>query len=222
MKRETYPLIEAVQLVKKLAKAKFDETVEIAVRLGVDPRKQDQMVRGSVPLPHGVGKERKILVFAKGEKEKEAKEAGADYVGCEDLIQKIEEGWFDFDVVVATPDVMPMVSKLGRILGPKKLMPTPKTGTVTFKIKEVVSELKKGRVDFRVDKTGNIHAPVGKVSFDAQKLFDNIIALIKEIVHLKPTGLKGQYLRSATVSSTMGPGIRLDLNELNQQIQRVL
>ncbi len=221
-KKQTYPLDEAIEMVKRMASAKFDETVEIALRLGVDPRKQDQMVRGSVSLPHGTGKERKILVFTKGEKEKEAKEAGADYVGCEDLIKKVSEGWFDFDAVVATPDVMPMVGKLGRILGPRKLMPTPKTGTVTFNVKEIIEELKRGRVDFRVDKTGNIHAPIGKVSFDDEKLIENAITFVKEIFRLKPAGLKGQYVKGVTISSTMGPGIKLDLGDLNQRMRKVL
>lgn len=219
---KTHPLAEAVATVKRVANAKFDETVGIAIRLGVDPRKQDQMVRGSVSLPHGVGKERKVLVLTKGEKEIEAKDAGADYVGCEDLIKKISEGWFGFDAVVATPDVMSMVGKLGRILGPRKMMPTPKTGTVTFNIKEIVTELKKGRVDFRVDKSGNIHAPIGKVSFDETKLMENAMAFLQEIFRLKPASLKGQYLRSISISSTMGPGIKVSLSDVTERLRKVL
>jgi len=221
-KEEVLLLEEAINRVKKLANAKFDESVEIAVRLGVDPRKQDQMVRGSVSLPHGVGKERRVLVFTRGEKEKEAKEAGADYVGSEGLIKKVSEGWFEFDAVVATPDVMSMVGKLGRILGPRKLMPTPKTGTVTFNIKEVVTELKKGRVDFRVDKSGNIHASIGKVSFDGKKLLENAIVFLQEVFRLKPASLKGQYFRNISLSSTMGPGVRVDLGDIAQKVRKVL
>lgn len=219
---KTLPLDTAIATIKKSANAGFDESIEIAIRLGVDPRKQDQMVRGSVSLPHGVGKEKKILVLTKGDKEKEAKEAGADLVGCEDYIKKISEGWFDFDAVVATPDVMPMVGKLGRILGPRKMMPTPKTGTVTFNVKEIVTELKKGRVDFRVDKTGNIHASIGKASFDQDKLIENATVFLQEVFQLKPSSLKGQYLRSISLSSTMGPGIKIDLSDITQRLRKVL
>ncbi len=201
---------EALRLVKELASAKFDETVELAVKLGVDPRHADQQVRGTVGLPHGTGKTRKVLVFAKGEKAKEAEEAGADVVGAEELAEKIKGGWLDFDVAVATPDMMGVVGKLGKILGPRGLMPNPKSGTVTFDIARTVKELKAGRIEFRVDKTAIVHGPIGKVSFDQEKLEDNFNAFIEALVKAKPPAAKGQYLRSIAVSSTMGPGIKIN------------
>jgi len=205
----SYDIVEAMELVKKMARAKFDETVEAAVRLGVDPKKQDQAVRGVVVLPHGTGKTRKVLVFAKGEKAKEAEAAGADYVGDTDMIQKIQQGWFDFDVCVATPDMMAEVGKLGRLLGGKGLMPNPKAGTVTFDVGRAVQEIKAGKIEFRLDKAGIIHAPIGKVSFDAQKLAENLQALLEALVRAKPAAAKGQYMRNIAVSSTMGPSVRV-------------
>ncbi|EGL84227.1 ribosomal protein L1 [Caldalkalibacillus thermarum TA2.A1] len=209
-KEKAYDLEEAVELVKKVAPAKFDETVELAVRLGVDPKKADQQVRGAVVLPHGTGKTPRVLVFAKGEKAKEAEQAGADYVGDEDLINKVSQGWFDFDVVVATPDMMAQVGKLGRILGPKGLMPNPKTGTVTFEVAKAVEEIKSGKIEYRVDKAGNVHVPVGKVSFDTAKLVDNINTVMEALIKAKPAAAKGTYLRNVSLSSTMGPGIRVN------------
>jgi large subunit ribosomal protein L1 len=206
-----YDLPEALTLVKKTHPAKFDETVEVAVRLGVDPRHADQMVRGSVVMPHGIGKVARVVVFAKGEKEKEAREAGADYVGAEDLVAKIQqEGWLEFDRAVATPDMMSVVGRLGRILGPRGLMPNPKSGTVTFEVGRVVQEIKAGKVDFRVDKAGIIHAPVGKVSFSDEALVENARAIIDALTRMKPASSKGQYIRGIAVSSTMGPGIKVD------------
>ncbi|MCR4417628.1 MAG: 50S ribosomal protein L1 [Ignavibacteria bacterium] len=213
-KKKEYKLSEAVELVKKLANAKFDESVDVAVRLGVDPRHADQMVRGTVVLPHGTGKEVKVLVLTRGPKETEAKEAGADYVGFDEYIKKIQEGWLDFDVVVATPDVMPEVGKLGKILGARGLMPNPKSGTVTNDVGKVVKELKAGKIQFRVDKAGIVHASIGKASFDAQKLIENFKALMSTILRLKPASAKGQYVKSIYLSSTMGPGIKIDRNEL--------
>lgn len=207
----TFAPSEAVQLVKDLAFANFDETVEVATRLSVDPRKADQIVRGTVVLPHGTGKTVRVLVIAQGEKEKEAQEAGADYVGV-DYVEKIQEGWLDFDVVVATPDVMGKVGPLGRVLGPRGLMPTPKAGTVTFDVGKAVSEIKAGKIEFRVDKTGNVHAPIGKVSFESEKLAENFGAFMDQIVRARPAAAKGAYVRSVTVSSTMGPGISVDPN----------
>jgi len=207
---KSYDPLEAIQLVKEMASAKFDETVEVAVRLGVDPRKQDQNVRGVVLLPHGTGKTKRVLVFAKGEKAKEAEAAGADYVGDQDLIQKIQQGWLDFDVCVATPDMMGEVGKLGRILGGRGLMPNPKSGTVTFDVAKAVQEIKAGKIEFRLDKAGQVHAPIGRVSFDAEKLADNLRALIEALLRAKPAAAKGVYLKNIAVSSTMGPGVRVD------------
>ncbi|WP_054951013.1 50S ribosomal protein L1 [Numidum massiliense] len=210
----TYAAAEAIEIVKKIATAKFDETVELAVRLGVDPKRTDQQVRGAVVLPHGTGKTQTVLVFAKGEKAKEAEAAGADYVGDEDMVDKVSQGWLDFDVVVATPDMMSQVGKLGRILGPKGLMPNPKTGTVTFDVAKAVGEIKAGKVEYRVDKAGNVHAPIGKVSFDAAKLQENLETLIDTLVKAKPPAAKGTYMRSVTISSTMGPGVRVNVSSL--------
>ncbi|HPD61479.1 MAG TPA: 50S ribosomal protein L1, partial [Thermodesulfobacteriota bacterium] len=205
-----YELEEGLTLVVDNAFAKFNETIEVATRLGVDPRKADQMVRGTVQLPHGTGKEVRVLVFAKGEKEKEAKEAGAEYVGGEELIEKIKGGWFEFDRAVATPDMMGAVGKIGKLLGPRGLMPNPKAGTVTFNVKETVQELKAGKIEFKVDKAGIIHAPVGKVSFGLEKLKDNIITMIATIFKLKPATSKGVYVKNISLSSTQGPGVKID------------
>ncbi len=208
-----YSLPEAVTLLKKTASAKFDETVEISVRLGVDPRHADQVVRGVVALPHGLGKEVRVLAVAKGEKADEAKSAGADFVGYEEYIEKIQnEGWVDFDVLVATPDAMRDLGKLGRVLGPRGLMPNPKSGTVTMDIGNTVKEIKAGKIDFRVDKKGIIHTGVGKASFEENKLSDNIKTLLQTIVRLKPTSAKGSYLKSVCISNTMGPGIKINPN----------
>ena len=209
-----YDLDAGVTLLKDSARAKFDESVDLAIRLGVNPKHADQMVRGTVALPHGVGKMVKVLVFAKGEKEKEAQEAGADFVGAEDMVEKITGGWTDFDKAIATPDMMGTVGKLGKILGPRGLMPNPKVGTVTFDVSKAVKELKAGRVEFRVDKTGIIHTTVGKVSFTAEKLKDNVLALMDVIIRAKPASSKGTYLKSVAISTTMGPGIKLDPNVL--------
>ncbi|MEO0076230.1 MAG: 50S ribosomal protein L1 [candidate division WOR-3 bacterium] len=212
----TYNLKEAIQKVKENATAKFDETIDLAINLGIDPKKQDQMVRGSVSLPFGSGKKVRVLVITRGEKEKEAKEAGADYVGFEEYINKIKDGWLDFDVVVATPDVMSEVGKLGKILGTKGLMPSPKTGTVTFDVGPIVKSLKAGRIQFKTDKTGNVHTIVGKASFSSDMLEKNILAVISELLKLKPATAKGQFLRSVTLSSTMGIGYKLDVKELTE------
>jgi large subunit ribosomal protein L1 len=205
-----YSLEEALAMIKDLSFTKFDESVDVAVRLGVNPRHADQMVRGSVLLPHGTGKETRVLVFAKGEKEKEATDAGADFVGAEDLIDKISKGWLEFDKAIATPDMMGMVGKIGKILGPRGMMPNPKVGTVTFNISDAVSDLKKGKIEFKVDKAGIIHATTGKKSFTEEKLKDNITALVDALVKLKPSTSKGVYLRGIVLSTTMGPGIKVD------------
>lgn len=204
------PLTDALQKVKSLAFAKFDETVEIALRLGVDPKHADQMVRGTIVLPHGTGRSARVLVIASGEKLREAQEAGADHVGGEELAAKIETGWLDFDAVVATPDMMRAVGRLGRVLGPRGLMPNPKTGTVTLDVTKAVSDIKAGKVEFRVDKTGIVHAPLGKVSFSPDQLKDNAEALIGAVVKAKPSAAKGKYVKSVSLSSTMGPGVRVD------------
>ncbi len=201
---------EAMDLTVSSSHAKFDETVDIAVRLGVDPRHADQMVRGTVVLPNGLGKEVKILVFAKGEKEKEALDAGADFIATDDVVEKIKDGWFGFDKAIATPDMMGTVGKLGRILGPRGLMPNAKTGTVTFEIEKAINELKAGKIDFRVEKAGIVHVPVGKVSFGPEKLLENAKAFLDKLIALKPAASKGTYLKSISVSSTMGPGIKVD------------
>jgi large subunit ribosomal protein L1 len=209
-----YPVEDAVELTRKVAYAKFDETVEVAVRLGVNPKYADQMVRGAVVLPHGTGKSVRVLVFAKGEKEREAREAGADFVGAEDMVEKIQGGWLDFDTAVATPDLMGQVGRLGKILGPRGLMPNPKVGTVTFDITRAVREVKAGKVEFKVDKAGNIHVPIGKKSFPAERLTENANAVLEALVKAKPSGAKGQYLRSITVSTTMGPGVSVDVQRV--------
>jgi large subunit ribosomal protein L1 len=206
-----YKLEEAMPLIKKMATAKFDETVEVAMRLGVDPKHADQMVRGTVVLPHGLGKSKKVCVIASGEKLKEAEQAGAEHVGGDDLVAKIQEGWLDFDALIATPDMMKSVGKLGKVLGPKGLMPNPKTGTVTFDLSNAIREIKAGKVEFRVDKTAIIHTPVGKASFTAEKLVENARTLIDSVVKARPAAAKGRYVRSISISSTMGPGVSLDL-----------
>ena len=205
-----YTLEEAIPLIQKVKYTKFDETVEMALRLGVDPKHADQMVRGTVVLPHGLGKTKRVLVIAGPDKQKEAQDAGADSVGGEEVVDKIQGGWVDFDAVVATPDMMRSVGKLGKVLGPRGLMPNPKTGTVTPNVRQAVTEIKAGKVEFRVDKTGIVHAPVGKTSFPSQNLVDNAAALIDSIVRAKPAAAKGKYLKSITVSSTMGPGVKID------------
>lgn len=206
-----YTPSEAMELAVKTSKAKFDETIELALRLGVDPRHADQQVRGAVVLPHGTGKKVRVLVFAKGEKAKEAEAAGAEFVGAEEFVDKIQkENWFDFDVVVATPDMMGVVGRLGRVLGPKGLMPNPKSGTVTFDVARAVAEIKAGKVEYRVDKTSIVHVPIGKKSFEAGKLLDNFHALMEAVIKAKPAAAKGQYLKSVVVSSTMGPGIKIN------------
>ncbi|MDY7031926.1 MAG: 50S ribosomal protein L1, partial [Thermodesulfobacteriota bacterium] len=205
-----YELEEGIKIVKENSFCRFDESVDIAIRLGIDPRKADQMVRGTVILPHGTGRDVVVLVFAKGEKEKEAREAGADFVGAEDLIEKIAGGWTEFDKAVATPDMMGMVGKIGKILGPRGLMPNPKVGTVTFDIEQVVKELKAGKVEFRADKTGIIHVSIGRVSFSPESLLENITSLLDVIIKAKPPSSKGVYMRSIALSSTMGPGVKLD------------
>ena len=210
---------EAVQIAIDASYANFDETVDVAVRLGVDPRHADQMVRGTVVLPNGLGKEVKVLVFAKGEKEKEATDAGADFVGNDDLIEKIKEGWLDFDKAVATPDMMGSVGKIGRLLGPRGLMPNAKTGTVTFEIAKAVEELKAGKIDFKVEKAGIVHVPMGKVSFGVDKIVQNASAFLETIIRLKPASSKGTYLKSIAISTTMGPGIKIDAASIKDLVK---
>jgi large subunit ribosomal protein L1 len=212
--KPAYTLGEAMPLLKKASFVKFDETVEVAMRLGVDPKHADQMVRGTVVLPHGLGKTKRVIVIASGEKVREAREAGADEVGGDDLVQKIQGGWMDFDAVVATPDMMKSVGRLGKVLGPRGLMPNPKTGTVTLDVEKAVREVKAGKVEFRVDKTGIIHCAVGKASFDAGKLEENAQALIQTVIKAKPATAKGRYVKSIVISSTMGPGIHIDLGSV--------
>ncbi len=207
---KVYPVAEAIALAKETNIAKFDATVEVAYRLNVDPKKADQQIRGAVVLPNGTGKTQSVLVFAKGEKAKEAEAAGADYVGDADMVQKIQGGWFDFDVVVATPDMMAEVGKLGRVLGPKGLMPNPKTGTVTMDVTKAVNEVKAGKVTYRVDKAGNIHVPIGKVSFDDAKLVENFNTINDVLLKAKPSAAKGQYIKNISVTTTFGPGIHVD------------
>jgi len=214
-----YELKEALSLVKELTHIKFDESVDMAVNLGVNPRKSDQMVRGTVVLPHGTGKSVKILVFAKGDKEKEALDAGADYAGSDELVEKIKGGWLDFDRTIATPDMMGSVGKLGRVLGPRGLMPNPKTGTVTFDVARVIEEIKKGKIDFRVEKAGIIHVPIGRVSFNVEQLVENAISFLHTVLRLKPPTSKGEYLKKLAISSTMGPGIRLDTIKIKNELK---
>ncbi|MEW6248847.1 MAG: 50S ribosomal protein L1 [Nitrospirota bacterium] len=212
-----YGLKEAVEAVKQSAYAKFDESVDLAIRLGVDPKRSDQMVRGTTVLPHGTGKKLRVLVFAKGEKEQEARQAGADYVGAEDLMEKIKGGWMDFDCAIATPDLMASVGKLGKVLGPRGLMPNPKTGTVTFEVGKAIQEIRKGRVEYKVEKAGIVHVPIGKVSFEADRLFENAQAILESVMKAKPASCKGKYLKSVTISSTMGPGVKLDTAAIAKQ-----
>src|SRR4026207_407398 len=215
----SYSIEDAIPLVQKVKFAKFDETVELSLRLGVDPKHADQMVRGTVVLPHGLGKSKRVLAIAGGEKQKEAQEAGADFVGGDELVEKIMGGWMDFDAVVATPDMMRAVGKLGKVLGPRGLMPNPKTGTVTVDIAKAVKEIKAGKVEFRVDKTGIIHAPIGKASFPTQNLVENAHALVDSVVRAKPSAAKGKYLKSVTLSSTMGPGIVIDTSHVTEVVK---
>ena len=218
VEKPLYSLEEASALVKEVSFAKFDETVEIALSLGVDPKRADQMVRGTTVLPHGTGKQVRILVIAKGEKEQEARDAGADFVGNDDILQEVQGGWLGFDSMIATPDMMGSVGKLGKILGPRGLMPNPKTGTVTFEVAKAIQEIRRGRVEYRVDKAGNVHVPVGKVSFQSQQITDNARTVFDSIMKAKPSSSKGRYVKSATLSSTMGPGINLDSVGLAKQV----
>jgi len=213
-KNNMYPLDKAINLVKELSYVKFDESIDIAVRLNVDPRHADQMIRGTVILPHGTGKTVKILVFAKGEKVTEAQQAGADFVGLEEIIEKIKDGWLEFDVAIATPDVMSLVGRLGKILGPRGLMPNPKVGTVTNDVVKAVKESKAGKIQYRVDKAGNIHAPIGKVSFELDKIEGNAHSIIDSLIQAKPSTIKGQYIKNISISSTMGPGIKVDISDI--------
>ncbi len=217
LERRSYGLKEAVELVKQIAFAKFSESVDLALRLGVDPKRSDQMVRGTTVLPHGTGKSVRILVFAKGEKEQEARAAGADYVGSDEFIEKVKGGWMEFDQTIATPDLMGSVGKLGKVLGPRGLMPNPKTGTVTFDVAKAIGEIRKGRVEYRVEKAGIVHVAVGKVSFEAQQLYENAQVVLESVMKAKPASSKGRYLKSATLSSTVGPGIRLDATAISKQ-----
>jgi len=214
VKSQPYPLLEAANLLKKVKFAKFNETVELVINMGVDPKQSDQMIRGTVVLPHGLGKSKRVLVIAGGEKVTEARDAGADFVGGDDMVAKIMEGWTDFDAVIATPDMMRSAGKLGKVLGPRGLMPNPKTGTVTFEVAQAVKEIKAGKVEFRLDKTAIIHSPIGKADFDAPKIAENAQALLAAIVKAKPAAAKGKYIKRVTLTSTMGPGISIDLNEV--------
>jgi large subunit ribosomal protein L1 len=211
---------EAIGILEKLPRAKFDETVDLSLRLGVDPKHADQMVRGAVVLPHGIGKTVRVVVFAKGEKDREAREAGADVVGAEDLVERVQGGWLEFDSAIATPDLMGQVGRLGKVLGPRGLMPNPKLGTVTFDVSRAVREAKAGKVEFRVDKAGNVHVPVGKRSFNQMQLSANALALLEAIIRAKPSASKGQYLRTVTVSSTMGPAIKVDVQKVAAQFKK--
>ena len=215
-----YTVDEAFQMVKELSNAKFDETIEVAVKLGIDPNQSDQQIRGTVSLPHGIGKQVRVLVFALGEKASEAQAAGADYVGGEDLVEKIQSGWFDFESAIATPDMMRVVGRLGKILGPKGLMPNAKVGTVTFDLAQAVKEIKAGRLEIRNDRYGNIHLPIGKASFDISKLQDNFFALLETIVRMKPSAAKGRYVRNIAISSTMSPGLKLDVNNTLARMEK--
>jgi large subunit ribosomal protein L1 len=215
-----YSVEDAMAVLKKLPGAKFDESVDMSLRLGVDPKHADQMVRGAIVLPHGIGKAVRVAVFAKGEKEREAREAGADVVGAEDLVERIQGGWMEFDSAIATPDLMGQVGRLGKVLGPRGLMPNPKVGTVTFDVARAVREVKAGKVEFRVDKAGNVHVPVGKKSFAVDQLAQNALALLEAIVRAKPSASKGQYLRSITLSSTMGSGVQVDVQRVANQFKK--
>lgn len=215
-KSNKYALTEATELVKKTSVAKFDATVEVAFRLNVDPRKADQNLRGAIVLPHGTGKTLRVVVIAKGDKAKEAEAAGADFVGDQELLDKIGKGWFEFDVMIATPDMMAQLGKLGRVLGPKGLMPNPKTGTVTMNVEQAVKDSKAGKIEYRTDKVGNIHAPIGKVSFDAAKLAENFLSIYNTLIRIKPSTVKGTYIKNITISSTMGPGIHIDEQKVKQ------
>jgi len=216
---KTYQLDEALALVKETAFAKFDESVDVSIRLGVDPRKADQMVRGAVVLPNGLGKTIRVLVFAKGDKAMEAQNAGADYVGGDDLVDKIKDGWFEFDTAIATPDMMGTVGKIGKLLGPRGLMPNPKVGTVTFEVGKAVDEAKSGKIEYRVEKAGIVHAPVGKASFEVDKLKGNLVTLMDALIKAKPSTAKGTYLKKVTISATMGPGINIDVPELQALVK---
>jgi large subunit ribosomal protein L1 len=216
---EGVELVKAIEVAKANATAKFDETMDMAVRLGVDPKHADQMVRGTVVLPHGTGKTVRVLVFAKGEKEKEAQDAGADYVGAEDMVEKIQGGWLEFDRAIATPDVMGLVGRLGKVLGPRGLMPNPKTGTVTFEVGKAVREFKGGKIEFRVEKAGIIHVPFGKASFTPQQLTENATAVLEALLRAKPAASKGRYVQGVSISSTMGPGIRVDANAVQAMVK---
>lgn len=218
VERKLYDLQDASDLVRQAAYAKFDETVELSIRLGVDPKRADQMVRGTTVLPHGTGKKVRILVFAKGEKEQEAREAGADIVGADDLLEKIKGGWLEFDQAISTPDLMSSVGKLGKVLGPRGLMPNPKTGTVTFEVGKAIQEIRKGRVEYKVDKAGNLHVPIGKVSFAVSQITENARAVFSSVVKAKPSSSKGKYIKGATMSSTMGPGVPLECTALGRQV----
>src|SRR5271169_6814046 len=213
-----YTLAEAAEALKTAHYVKFDETVELVINLGVDPKHSDQMVRGTVVLPHGLGKSKRVLVIASGEKVREAEEAGADFAGGEDMVQKIQEGWTDFDAVIATPDMMKSAGRLGKVLGPRGMMPNPKTGTVTFEVAQAVKEIKAGKVEFRVDKQGIVHSPIGKVSFDAVKIAENAHALISAILKAKPAAAKGKYMKKVTLTSTMGPGVTIDESEVESAV----
>ncbi len=217
LERRSYGLKEAVELVKQLTFAKFNESVDLALRLGVDPKRSDQMVRGTTVLPHGTGKSVRILVFAKGEKEQEARAAGADYVGSDEFIEKVKGGWMEFDQAIATPDLMGSVGKLGKVLGPRGLMPNPNTGTVTFDVAKALGEIRKGRVEYRVEKAGIVQVAVGKVSFEAQQLYENAQVVLESVMKAKPASSKGRYLKSVTLSSTVGPGVRLDATAISKQ-----
>lgn len=218
-RNKMYQVDEALTLVKETAFAKFDESVDVSIRLGVDPRKADQMVRGAVVLPNGLGKTIRVLVFAKGEKALEAQQAGADHVGGDDLVEKIKGGWFDFDTAIATPDMMGTVGKIGKLLGPRGLMPNPKVGTVTFELARAVDEAKSGKIEYRVEKAGIVHAPVGKVSFDVEKLKGNLLSLVDALMKAKPSTAKGTYLKKVTISATMGPGVNIDVPALQTLVK---
>jgi large subunit ribosomal protein L1 len=220
VEKKPIDLSAALSMAKDLSSVKFNESVDLAVRLGVNPKYSDQMVRGAVVLPHGTGKKVRVLVFAKGEKEKEAQEAGADFIGSEDLVERINQGWLDFDATVSTPDLMGLVGKLGKILGPRGLRPNPKIGTVTFDVSRAVKDIRLGKVEYKVEKAGIVHAPIGKVAFEAQQLFENALAVLESIVKAKPSTSKGTYLKNITVSSTMGPAIPVDLTTLNKLLDQ--